>query len=120
MVLTFSFSADAIRLITGSTSPEVIRSAELYLKINIPLIPPMAVLVVLRNILQGMGRPAVPLFCSALELAGKVVFAACAVPVWGYLAVCICEPVTWVLCAACIITWTVLHRGEFQDEMEKS
>lgn len=120
MVLTFSFSADAIRLITGSTSPEVIRSAELYLKINIPLIPPMAVLVVLRNILQGMGRPAVPLFCSALELAGKVVFAACAVPVWGYLAVCICEPVTWVLCAACIITWIVLHRGEFQDEMEKS
>ena len=116
IVITFAFADSAIRLITGTSSQEVVRSAELYLHISIPLMPPMAVLVILRNTLQGMGQPFMPLFCSTLELAGKVIFAFFAVPVWGYLAVCICEPVTWVICVACISGWTFLHRAEFRDE----
>lgn len=116
VIITFSFAGAAVRLITGTSNPEVIRSAQLYLKISIPLIPPMAVLVVLRNVLQGMGKPFMPLFCSTLELAGKVIFAFFAVPVWGYLAVCVCEPFTWIVCAACIIPWTILHRAEFRDD----
>ena len=44
----------AVRFITGSSNPEVIANGALYLRIGIPMIPPMAVLVILRNILQGM------------------------------------------------------------------
>lgn len=103
MAMTFLFAEDMIRLITGSSTPEVISNAFLYLKISIPMVPPMAVLVILRNALQGMERAFFPLFCSALELIGKIVFAVWLVPVWGYLAVCVCEPVTWVICGAVIV-----------------
>ena len=47
----------------------------MYLRISIPMIPPMAVLVILRNAFQGMGHPVLPLFCSGLALVGKIIFA---------------------------------------------
>lgn len=78
------------------------------------MIPPMAVLVILRNAFQGMGHPVLPLFCSGLELVGKIIFAFFAVPVWGYTAVCICEPVTWVVCVAFILGAAYWYRDEFK------
>ena len=105
----------AVKFITGSSNPEVIQNGALYLRISIPMIPPMAILVILRNILQGMRRPGMPLFCSCLELIGKTVFALCLVPAFGYVAVCVCEPVTWVICCAVIAVAVFNIRGEFAD-----
>ena len=107
----------AVRFITGSSNPEVIANGALYLRIGIPMIPPMAVLVILRNILQGMRRPGMPLFCSCLELIGKTVFAVWLVPAFGYPAVCVCEPVTWVICCAVIAVALFRIRGEFVDKI---
>ena len=49
-----------------------------------------------------------------LSLIGKVIFAVWLVPVWGYRAVCFCEPTTWIICcvAICIFTFTI--RREFR------
>ena len=114
MLFVFLFAPDAVQFITGSQNREVISNGVLYLKISIPMIPPMAVLVILRNALQGMGHSVSPLLCSALELAGKVVFAFFLVPVMGYKAVCICEPVTWVICFFFILAVCYRNKGEFQ------
>ena len=107
--------SEKVKFITGSSNPEVIKNGVLYLRISIPMIPPMAILVILRNILQGMRRPGMPLFCSCLELIGKVIFALWLVPAFGYLAVCICEPVTWVICCVVIAVAVFAIRGEFMD-----
>lgn len=117
IALAFVFLAApaAVQAITGSTSPEVIENGVLYLKVSIPMIPPMAVLVILRNALQGMRHTLSPLICSTLELAGKVLFALRLVPIYGYIAVCVCEPVTWVICCAFILGATFLYRKEFRD-----
>lgn len=37
------------------------------------------------------------------------------VPAFGYLAVCICEPVTWVICCVVIAVAVFAIRGEFMD-----
>ena len=71
----------------------------------------VAILVILRNILQGMRRPGMPLFCSCLELIGKVIFALWLVPAFGYVAVCVCEPVTWVICCVVIAVAVFAIRG---------
>ena len=52
---------------------------------------------------------------SVLELVGKVVFAFWLVPVKGYLAVCICESVTWVICFLFISAAAFLFRKDFRD-----
>lgn len=115
MVLTFLIAPAAVKFITGSRNEEVIANAVMYVQISIPMVPPMAALVILRNTLQGIQRRVAPLLCSALELIGKVIFAFWAVPVWGYLAVCVCEPVTWVICFFFILFAVFLCRSEFQE-----
>lgn len=79
----------------------------------------MAVLVIIRNVLQGMRHTISPLLCSTLELAGKAVFAFSLVPAWGYGAVCICEPVTWVVCFFFILGAAFMHREELKDYVKE-
>lgn len=116
LLFTFLLAPYAVRLITGSTNSAVIENAVLYLRISIPMMPPMMVLVILRNMLQGMKHSVTPLICSGLELIGKVIFAFWIVPVWGYVAVCICEPVTWVICFLFIVAVCIVYRGDFRQE----
>ena len=56
LVFVIFLAPTAVKFITGSSNPEVIKNGVLYLRISIPMIPPMAILVILRNILQGMRR----------------------------------------------------------------
>lgn len=107
MLLTFTLGAPTVRLISGSSDETVLSAAVQYLYISIPMIPPMAILVILRSMMQGIRRRISPLICSAVEMIGKIVFALWIVPAYGYIAVCVCEPVTWVACCAmiCIAVW---------------
>lgn len=103
LILTFTVAPAAVRLITGSSNPEVISSAVTYLQISISMLPPMIVLVIIRNVLQGIEKAAMPLICSMLELIIKVIFSIWIVPARGYIAVCICEPITWVICVVLVV-----------------
>lgn len=115
LVFTFLLGEPVLRLITGSSDARIISNAMLYLKISVPIIPPMAVLVILRNMLQGIRHTVEPLLASALELIGKVIFAVWLVPVWGYRAVCFCEPTTWVICFVFILLAVWRCRSDLQD-----
>ena len=115
MAFTFLLGGAAIRGITGSTDEVIISNALLYLKISAPVIPPMAVLVILRNMLQGIRHTVEPLLASGLELVGKVIFAVWLVPVRGYRAVCFCEPTTWVVCFVFILLAVWRCRGDLCD-----
>ena len=55
-----------------------------------------------------------PLVCSSLELIGKVIFAIWVVPAYGYFAVCLCEPVTWVVCCIFVLICAFLCRKELR------
>lgn len=115
LAFTFLLGEPVLRLITGSSDARIISNAMLYLKISVPIIPPMAVLVILRNMLQGIRHTVEPLLASALELVGKVIFAVWLVPVWGYRAVCFCEPTTWIICFVFILLAVWRCRSDLQD-----
>ena len=115
MICTFTIARSILVLITGSSDNTVISNGLMYLRISIPMIPPMAVLVIVRNALQGMCHSVAPLLCSALEMIGKIIFAVFLVPVYGYVAVCVCEPVTWVVCFLFIMVATLIFRADFRD-----
>lgn len=115
LAFTFLLGEPVLRLITGSSDARIISNAMLYLKISVPIIPLMAVLVILRNMLQGIRHTVEPLLASALELIGKVIFAVWLVPVWGYRAVCFCEPTTWIICFVFILLAVWRCRSDLQD-----
>ena len=114
MVFVTFFVEDAVRLVTGSSNADVIYNTALYLRISFPLIPTMAVIIILRNMLQGMIHLMMPLVCSSLELIGMVIFAIWVVPAYGYFAVCLCEPVTWVVCCIFVLICAFLCRKELR------
>lgn len=111
LFFTFTAAPAAVRIITGSNDPEVISNAVKYLQISIPMMPPMIVLVIVRNVLQGIEKTAMPLICSMMELIIKVIFSIWIVPKWGYIAVCVCEPIAWGVCAATIViaAWVLMR-----------
>lgn len=110
MIFTFTLGRTAVQLITGSQDETILSAATRYLYISIPMIPPMAVLVILRSMLQGIRHRFSPLICSGLEMIGKIAFALWIVPVYGYTAVCVCEPFTWVICCAFILIVVIMVR----------
>ena len=103
----------AMRLITGSQKPEVLESGSRFIRVTLSSSPFLCTLLMLRNTLQGMGHKIVPLFASATEMVGKVLFAWTMVPRYGYPAVYVCEPILWVVCTCYLAVMVFLFRKEF-------
>lgn len=101
-VVVWFWAGDLVRLVTGSSNAEVIQSGCMYLQIDAPFYTGIAVLIILRCALQGMGGRLFSLGEGLLELSGNVIFALFVVPTAGYVGVCLCEPVTCTVCAVYI------------------
>ena len=95
--VVFLFGEQLIRFTTGTTNSEVLQNAVLSLRIQFVIYPVLGVLFCYRNTMQGMGQKVVPVLSSCIELAMKLLAAGWLIPTWGFLGVCITEPVTWVL-----------------------
>ena len=95
--VVFLFGEQLIRFTTGTTNSEVLQNAVLSLRIQFVIYPVLGVLFCYRNTMQGLGQKVVPVLSSCIELAMKLLAAGWLIPTWGFLGVCITEPVTWVL-----------------------
>ena len=101
-VLVWFCAEFLIQAVTGSTSSDVILAGSMYLRVDAPFYTGIAVLIVLRCALQGMGGRLYSMGEGVLELSGNVIFALFVVPSMGYMGVCLCEPVTCTICAVYI------------------
>ena len=101
-IVVWFWAEDLVALATGSVTPEVLYAGSEYLRVDAPFYTGIAVLIVLRCALQGMGGRLMSLGEGVLELTGNVVFALFVVPAMGYMGVCLCEPVTCTRCAVYI------------------
>lgn len=87
------------QLISGSSDPALLDNAALYNRIGSAFYIPLALLLILRNSLQGLGQKVTPLVSSFIELVGKVLFVIFIIPHTGYLGVIFSEPIIWCLMA---------------------
>ena len=97
ILLANTVAEDLIRMITGSSTKEVLETGAMYLKFDTLFYIVAALITLLRNVLQGLGNHITPIVSSFVELAGKVVFAKWMVPKLGYWGVILAEPVVWIL-----------------------
>ena len=96
VIVTYIFAPFMVQLITDETSPYVLETAVKYLKISVPFFYALGVLVVVRNVLQGIGQRIVPILASVIEMGGKALVVYLLVPKIDYLAICIAEPSIWL------------------------
>ena len=93
----FVIGEHLIRFTTGTSDPEIIGGALLLTRSALICAPALGILVCMRNTLQALGSKVVPVLSSCIELAMKVLAANWAIPKFGFAAMALTEPVTWVL-----------------------
>lgn len=103
IIISYTIGPNIAAALTGTGNQEVVDTAALYMRINLPFYYALCVLVVLRNCMQGLGRTIIPLVSSTVELVGKVVAVLWLTPVFGYVGVSITEPITWIACSVVLI-----------------
>ena len=86
-----------VQLITGTSTPEVIETTSLYLRIDGLFYFVTAGICVLRNALQGIGDMVTPIFSSLLELFGKLAVVIFLTPHLDYMGVILAEPIVWAI-----------------------
>ena len=96
-MLFFVIGEHLIRFTTGTTDPEIIGGAMLLTRSALVCAPALGILVCMRNTLQALGSKVVPVLSSCIELLMKVLAANWAIPKFGFTAMALTEPVTWVL-----------------------
>lgn len=94
LVLTF-FSQNLIQLFMSEPNEEVIKLGAMYLHIIMIFFIFLGLLLLYRNILQGMGQVVVPLLSGTTELIMRTVFAFAFGLKFGFLGICFATPAAW-------------------------
>ena len=104
-ILAFLFGASAVHYLTNTTDPEVIANAVLSIRLHFLFYPSLGILLALRTTMQAMGEKIAPVISSGFELAFKVLAGFILIPSFGYIWVCLTEPVVWTVCMIFLIIW---------------
>lgn len=99
----FAFGPYIIKFLTGTNDTLIIDTAVKYLRINTPFYYVLAVLLIYRSTLQGIGKKFTPLVSSSIELLSKFAVVGFLAPTMGYLGVCISEPIIWIACSIFVL-----------------
>lgn len=97
MIASYTIAPWLVHMVTGSTDPDIIKTATLYLKIDTVFYFVPAMITVLRNSMQGIGDHTTPIVSSMIELVGKVLVVILLVPYLDYMGIILAEPIVWIL-----------------------
>lgn len=108
-IIIYTAAPPMLRKITSTDIPEIINTADLYLRIDCILYFVTAVISVFRNSLQGIGVHRVPIISSGIELIGKILVVMFLAPAIGYMGIILAEPIIWVVMVIPLIVKLMRH-----------
>ena len=94
-LLAHTVSDKLIAFMASTSNAEILYWGSTYLKVELSFYAVCAIIVILRNTMQGFGERIIPVFSSFIELVGKIIFAFCLVPLFGYWGIIWSEPIIW-------------------------
>ncbi len=78
-------------------------NAHLYLIVNSAFYIPLALVNIVRFLIQGMGYSLFAVLAGVMEMIGRTLVAVVLVPIFGFPAICFASPIAWVLADAFLI-----------------
>ena len=102
-VVLFFAGASIVRLITGTSDPEIITNAVMSVRIHTAFFPFLGLVFCIRSSMQSMGEKKAPILASCIELSLKFVAAAWFIPTFGFLGTSLTEPLIWVFMAVYLV-----------------
>ena len=113
--MSYTIAPQLVYLVTGSRIPEILNTAEKYLKANTIFYFVPGAISILRNAMQGIGDKFTPVVSSFLELAGKVAVVIFIVPHTKYFGIIISEPIVWIIMVIPLVV-KIIKNPIFQRE----
>lgn len=106
------FGSAMVRVFIGDGSDEVVHLASLMLLINGVSYTFLAVLFVLRGVLQGLGHTFIPTVTGVIELVMRVAAAVVLGALIGYVGVALSNPLAWIGAVALLVpAYLKAHRA---------
>lgn len=91
------FAPQLILLFVNSSEVELIANARTFLIINGAFYFPLALVNIIRFLIQGMGFSRFAIFSGVSEMIARTAVGFVFVPIFGYYAVCAANPTAWIL-----------------------
>ncbi len=106
----FAGGTAMVRVFVGDGQDQVVAMAHRYLVINAALYWALAVLFVIRYVIQGLGSTVAPTMAGVLELAVRGVIGLLVVQHAGFLAVILAAPIAWFAALVPLLMAWYFHR----------
>ncbi len=79
---------------------------------------PLAVLIIYRYTIQGLGYSGLAMFAGVAEMVARAMVGFWFVPLWGYFAACIANPVAWFFACFFLIPAYLVVRKRLQNKKQ--
>ena len=102
-VVLYFFGRTFAMIFLDSGDVACLDNAHLYLIINSAFYIPLALVNIVRFLIQGMGFSLFAVLAGVMEMIGRTIVALVLVPIFGFPALCFASPIAWVLADAFLI-----------------
>lgn len=106
------------RLFVESSETEIIGNVKLFLLFNTASYFLLALVNIVRFLIQGMGFPTFAILAGVLEMIARSVAGVVLVPLFDFTGVCLGNPAAWILADAFLIPAYFIVRKRLQKRVE--
>ena len=96
----------------------IMANAQSFIFWNSVFYIPLAVLIIYRYTIQGLGYSGLAMFAGVAEMVARAMVGFWFVPLWGYFAACIANPVAWLFACFFLIPAYLAVRRKLQREKD--
>ena len=107
-----------IGLFLDAGEVEIMANAQSFIFWNSVFYIPLAVLIIYRYTIQGLGYSGLAMFAGVAEMVARAMVGFLFVPLWGYFAACIANPVAWFFACFFLIPPYFVVRKKLMNEKE--
>jgi len=105
-------------LFMNEVNVEILDYAQQYLNIVAVFYPPLALLFLYRNVLQGVGESLFPMLGGVTEFVARLLVIFTLPSMLGYVGVCLASPVAWLATAILLFVRYLVWAKKLPDEKE--
>ncbi|MBE5829803.1 MAG: MATE family efflux transporter [Butyrivibrio sp.] len=102
-IVLYFFGRTFAMIFLDSGDTACLDNAHLYLTINAAFYIPLALVNIVRFLIQGMGFSMFAVLAGVMEMIGRTLVAVVLVPIFGFSAICFASPIAWILADAFLI-----------------
>ena len=95
--IVFLFATPLELMFLDASEVEIMAQARIFLIINVCFFIPLALVNIVRFLIQGMGFPKFAVFAGVFEMIARAFVGFFLVPVFGFMAACFASPAAWIL-----------------------